>query len=115
MTKKGTTMLLSEWVAAHARGQLDREVGDAINDVAQAVMLLDKQGSVTLELRLEKTGGRLLVAGKVKAKAPEADPEAGLYFLGESGLSKDDPYQMKFDDAVDFNAETGKLEKKGGE
>lgn len=104
-------MLLSEWVAAHARGQLDREVGDAINEVAQAVILLDKSGSVTLDLKLEKTGGRLLVAGKVKTKTPEADPEAGLYFLGSDGLSKDDPYQMKFEDVRDFDPETGELRK----
>ena len=106
-------MLLSEWIKTHARGQLDIEVGEAINDVAQAVMLLDKGGTVTLDLKLEKTGGRLLVAGRVKAKAPEADPEAGLYFLGETGLSKDDPYQMKFDDVREFDPETGRLEKGG--
>mgnify|MGYP001557965720 CR=1 FL=1 len=106
-------MLLSEWIADHARGQLDREAGQAIDTVAQAVMLLDKGGTVTVALRLEKTGGRLLVAGKVAAKAPEADPEAGLYYLGDHGLSKDDPHQLRFDDMRELNPDTGRLEEKG--
>lgn len=90
-------MTFHDWLAQHARGDLDREMGEHLNNVAEAVALLDKAGSVTLTLKVTKTGGRLLVAAKVASKAPEADPEAGLYFLGADGLTKDDPFQEKFD------------------
>lgn len=90
-------MEFHDWIAQHARGDLDNQMTEALNEVAGAVALLDKDGTVTLKLKVGKTGGRLIVAGKVETKAPEADPEAGLYFLGDDGLTKDDPFQMKWD------------------
>ena len=90
-------MTFHEWIKQHARGDLDSQMTEALNEVAGAVALLDKKGSVVLKLEVGKTGGRLIVAGKVEVKAPEADPEAGLYFLGDEGLTKDDPFQMKWD------------------
>lgn len=68
-------------------------MSNALDEVAQAVMLIDKNGSVELQIAMAKTGGRLIVAGKVKTKIPTADPESGLYFLGAKGLQKEDPMQ----------------------
>lgn len=87
-----------DWIKEHARGELDRQLSEAVNEVAGAVALLDKTGKVTLELSFSKTGGRIMVSGQVKAKAPAGDAEAGIYFLGADGLTKDDPMQMRFDD-----------------
>jgi len=95
-------MLLSEFVADHAGGTLDREVGDLIRDAAEAVILHDGPATVTVELKLSKKGRQLMVAGKAKAKTPTGDPEVALYHLDdETGLTKRDPLQRSFDDLAD--------------
>lgn len=85
------TMLLSELLALHARGDVDREAGELVAEVAQAVALLQKKGSVTLTLSMEMAGGRILVAAEVTSKQPKPAPEAEMYFNGPAGLTKQDP------------------------
>lgn len=90
-------MLLSELLITHARGDLDRQAEHAIREVAEAVNDLDKVGVVTLKLKFDKTGGRIMVAGTVESKIPLPPAEAGLYFVGDDGLQKDDPKQFAFE------------------
>lgn len=90
-------MELSTWIKAHIRGELDYEVGDAITQVAQAVLVHGKTGSVTLELKLDKVGGKVQVAGRTKVKIPTGTAEASTWYLGEDGLVKEDPLQGRFD------------------
>jgi len=90
-------MLLSELLITQARGEIDREAGHAITQVATAVSDLEKAGSVTLELKFSMQAGRVMVVGVVKPKAPVAPSKAALYFVGKDGLTKDDPRQFTFD------------------
>lgn len=99
-------MLLSDFVRDHAGGTLDRDVGDQLRDAAEAVILHDGAATVTVELKLTKKGRQLMVAGKVKAKAPTGDPEVALYHLDdETGLTRKDPLQRSFDDLAEINDE----------
>ena len=84
------TMLLSELIAAHARGDVDREAGELLSEVSEAVALLQKKGSVTVTLSLESAGGRILVGVEVTSKKPKPAPEAEMYFNTPTGLSKQD-------------------------
>ncbi|MEJ7846264.1 MAG: hypothetical protein WKF93_11535 [Acidimicrobiales bacterium] len=87
-------MLLSELLITQDRGAIDREAGAALTEVATAVDALDRAGSLTVELKLSKQAGRIVVVANVKPKAPIAPSAAALYFVGDDGLTKDDPKQL---------------------
>lgn len=88
-------MKLSEFLTSYP--EVDREAGQELADIAALVQTLDRKGSMKLDIAVEKTGGRVMVHVGTSTKAPKADPEAGLWFLGPDGLSKDDAYQGRMD------------------
>lgn len=91
--------MFDEWLRDHARGTLNDEATAALADVVDAVAHLEKAGKVTLELTVEPAGsnGRTVVIfGRVKTKAPEAAPEASIFYVGDGGsLHRDDPYAQR--------------------
>lgn len=78
----------------------DQAAGQELADLAEAVKTIDRKGSLVLKLGVEKTGTRVLVHVSTEMKAPKPDPEAGLFYAGPAGLSKDDPTQVRFDFAT---------------
>lgn len=92
-----TDPTLSEFLAAHCGGTLDREAGAALAALAQDVAYHEKPGTLTVTIRVERKGSRVLVAGHHSAKPPKGDPEAALYFVAPDGLTRDDPHQMTLD------------------
>lgn len=86
------TPRFTTWFAEHSRGDVDREMAKACADVSEAVLALDKSGTVTLELKLDRLGsGALAVTAKVKTKKPDAGA-VGVFFVGEDGfLTRSDP------------------------
>lgn len=92
-------MRFSDWIAKHARGDVDFEVGDALLEVTEAVIAHGKKGTVTLTVTVDRNGRSVETFAEVKSKVPEANPESSMWFLGDGELSKDDPLDNPlFDD-----------------
>lgn len=84
----------SDWLGAHGGGALNDKLTAAMRDVAEAVVLLDKPGKVTLQLSLTAKGGGIIVAPKVAFSVPEGKESGQFYFLAADGsLSRRDPSQ----------------------
>jgi hypothetical protein len=91
--------LASDWLRTHAHGELDQDLQQAIDEVAQGTLICEKQkGEVTLKLTFEKSGRMVVISHEVKTKVPRLPSESGMYYVTESGLTKDDPFQL-FDPA----------------
>lgn len=98
-------MLLSEFLADFP--DLDVEAGRSLADLSAAVLSLDRKGSLTVTVGLEKKNQRVMTQVNHSAKPPKLDPEAGLYFVHpEKGLTKEDPWQTSLDD---LDPATGEL------
>jgi len=87
--------LLSEFLARYP--DVDREAGIELANIAALAQNLDRKGSLTVKVSVEKKGGRVMVTVGHQAKQPHPDAEAGLWHVGPDGLTKDDPYQGRLD------------------
>lgn len=89
----------AEELANLARGTLNDEATMALAELVEAVTHLGKKGALTLTIAVEPagSGGRTVtIAGTVKVKAPEPDPELSIRYVGEAGtLHLDDPYARR--------------------
>jgi len=90
-------MLFSMFVARHARGELDTLAESIMQEVAEAVLLTGKTGSMTVDVKMAKSGGRVMVDMQIKHKKPMPSLEEALYFVGRKGLQKEDPLQQAFE------------------
>lgn len=87
--------LASDWLRTHAHGELDQDLQAAIDEVAQATLICEKQkGEVTVKLTFEKSGRMVVVSHEIKTKVPRLPSESGMYYVTEAGLTKDDPFQL---------------------
>lgn len=91
-------MLISQFLADFP--DLDRDIGTDLADISRRAMELDRKGKVTVEIAVERKGGRVMVQVNHTSKPPKPDPEAGLYYLdpNKAALTKDDPWQTSIDD-----------------
>jgi hypothetical protein len=89
----------SDWLTDHAQGDVDVEMTLALAEVVQAVINHGKKGSVTLKVHIDTAGSgarTVVTACVVEAKAPTAEPERSIFYVGERGsLHRDDPYQRR--------------------
>lgn len=89
----------SDWLTQHAQGDVDVEMTLALAEVVKAVASHGKKGSVTLKVNIDTagSGGRTVETScVVEAKAPTADPERSIFWVGDKGsLHRDDPYQQR--------------------
>jgi hypothetical protein len=76
-------------------GALHGEISTALADVVHAVLEHDKQGSLTLTIKVKPAGdGAVQVIDHVQIKAPEGDRPAALFFADDHGnLSRNNPHQ----------------------
>lgn len=103
----------SSWLIDPANANLDESIAATLAKVAAEVNLLDRDGSVTLTLKVAKNGRRVTVTPEVRAKIPTAPNETSTWFASQWGLSRDDPYFMTFDDLAaptGFDPDTGELD-----
>lgn len=78
------------------RGLLHAELSEKLAEVAAAVKEHEKTGTLTLTITIAPAefAGAVKVSDTVKAKLPEADRDAGLFYPDEHGfLSRNDPRQ----------------------
>ena len=84
----------SEWLEEYGGGVLDDKLSAALQEVAEAVVLLDKAGKVTLTLALSARGGGVIVSPAVKSTVPEGKEGGQFFYVGADGsLSRRDPNQ----------------------
>jgi hypothetical protein len=100
-------MLISEFLADFP--DLDRDIGQDLAQIARGAVDLDRKARLSIDIGVEKKGARVMVQVNHTTKPPKPDPEAGLYFATERGLSKDDPWQTSIHD---IDPETGELRPK---
>lgn len=82
----------SEWVAGFGDGALDDELTAALQELADAVVLAEKAGTLTLKLTLSEKAGGVIVAAQTATAPPKSKREA-FYYVAETGLSRRDPNQ----------------------
>lgn len=83
------------WLQEHRSGGLHQELSEALAEVARAVSLHDKTGTVTVQIKLAPNGANtVIVTDEIKTKVPEAARPASLFFTDAGGnLSRRDPRQ----------------------
>lgn len=100
--KQTTAVPFNEWLAGYGAGVLDDRLTAALREVAEAVVLLDKAGTVTLKLTLSAKGGGVIVSPKVSFAAPEAKEGGQFFFVASDGsLSRRDPNQPQLPNMED--------------
>lgn len=90
------TKLFAAWLNEQREGGLHNELTEALQEVAQAVIDLQKKGSLSLTIQIVPAGkgiAQVLITDDVKAKPP-VDKPASLFFTdGRGNLSRRDPNQ----------------------
>lgn len=88
----------SEFMAEHRGGQLDTELGQALANLSQRVMMQDKGGKLVLTIGVKPSGqaGLLVISEKVAVSPPEPEPPATYSFVNDAGgLSQEDPRRVQ--------------------
>lgn len=84
----------SDWIAEFGEGALDDELTAHLMEVATAVRLHGKAGSLTLKLKFGEKGGGVIVDADVSSTAPQTKPSAFFYVDEKNArLSRRDPRQ----------------------
>jgi len=87
----------SAWLFLQRHGALHGELTVALAELTQAVMATDKAGSLTLTIKVKKSGRgiQMLVEDKVVLRKPTAEVDPSFFFFDEESgsLSRNDPFQ----------------------
>jgi hypothetical protein len=88
--------LFAAWLQEQRNGGLHAELTEGLAEVSQAVVDLQKGGTLTLEIKIAPAGKEqqaVVVTDKVKVKPPE-DRGTSMFFTdGHGGLYRRDPRQ----------------------
>ena len=87
-------------VQEHRDGALHAELSEALQEVVAEVVTHGKAGSLTLTLNVKPAdkglGSALIIAADIKAKPPQGERPAAIFFPDESGnLFRRDPRQTE--------------------
>lgn len=95
MAKDETIKAFVDTLDEVERGQLVRDLNEAIYSITHAVMETRKAGALKLGLKFTPTGrGTIVVTAKYEADVPEHDREVTTFFVtAGGGLVRDDPNQ----------------------
>jgi hypothetical protein len=100
-TAERVRMRFSEWLQEHRKGHVDYEASEALQKVVEAVRETGKAGEVTVRIKVQPFKGdrnRMIVTDEIKAKAPDPDREAAIWYAAEGGkLQREDPRQQRLD------------------
>ena len=87
----------SAWLFQQRQGALHSELTIALADLTQAVMDTDKEGTLTLTVKIKKAGRgiQMIVSDDVRVKKPTPQVDPSFFFFDEESgsLSRNDPYQ----------------------
>jgi hypothetical protein len=87
----------SAWLFQQRQGALHSELTIALADLTQAVMDTDKEGSLTLTVKIKKAGRgiQMIVSDDVRIKKPTPQVDPSFFFFDEESgsLTRNDPYQ----------------------
>jgi hypothetical protein len=87
----------SQWLFQQRGGALHEELTLKLAELTQAVMATDKEGSLTLSIKVAKAGKgiQFIVKDKITSKLPEPDADPSFFFYDEAtgSLSRNDPFQ----------------------
>lgn len=103
------------WLREHKNGELHHELGEKLQELTTAVMMHDKVGTLTLQLKIAPTkdGRTVFITDELKTKVPEPDRGGQIMFVNQHGcLTKRDPNQMSMPvlmDAAEKILESGDL------
>jgi hypothetical protein len=88
--------LFAAFLQEQREGLLHGELTDALQEVTQAVIDLNKPGAITLQLKINPAGKgqkAVFVTDEVKAKPPVDKPSMMFFADGHGNLSRKDPRQ----------------------
>jgi predicted RNA-binding protein with EMAP domain len=95
MAKDENIKAFAETLDELERGQLVRDLNEAVYNITHAVMETRKAGGLKLSLKFTPTGrGTVVVTADYDANIPEHDREVTTFFVTPGGgLVRDDPNQ----------------------
>jgi hypothetical protein len=103
----------AEWLQEHRKGNLHIELGEALNELAEAVTLHGKGGELHLVLKLKPAGradDMVIVADDVRLKLPRPEREEAVFFVDQdSNLSRRNPNQADLPFLREVGEETGEI------
>lgn len=90
----------TEVLAELNNGSTESEMGEALRNVAAAVKLTQKAGSVTLTIEVrptEKSNGEIVfLSDKIKTNVPEFPRASKIFYINDdNNLVREDPRQRK--------------------
>lgn len=94
------TKLFAAFIQEQREGLLHRELSEVLADLGQACIDLQKDGSVTLTLKVKPAGkeqNAVFITDSVKVKMPEDRPPAMFFADSHGNLSRRDPRQQALD------------------
>jgi hypothetical protein len=96
------TTLFSQQLAFMGKGSIDSEITEALAEVVKAVRETDKQGTVTLTIKVAKLNKRdenaVRIIPTINNKVPKQESAESIMFSTADGdLLRDDPEQIALD------------------
>lgn len=87
----------AQFLHEYREGALSGELGEALNQLTQAVVETDKVGKLTVTLTVRPAARRadmVIVSDEIKLAAPQADREQALFFVdANANLTRRNPNQ----------------------
>lgn len=93
--------LFAAFIQSQREGLLHSELTEGLAECVQAVIDLNKKGSITLKLSIEPSGKdqkTIFIKDSVKIDAPEDRPKSLFFSDGRGNISRRDPNQMALGD-----------------
>jgi hypothetical protein len=88
----------ARFIQEQRQGALHSELSDAIADLSQAVLAVEKPGKLVLTLKVvpSKDGQTIIISDDLKLTIPEPARGAGIFFVDADGnISRENPYQQR--------------------
>ncbi len=85
-----------QMLQSHRRGETLSDLAEAMREVAGAVKMTGKAGTVMLKIKIRPAskGGALVVEDEVKTALPKAETQGSIFFADDKGnLLREDPNQ----------------------
>lgn len=84
----------ADWLHDQRHGLTHIELGDALNDLIEAVTATGKAGKLTFTVSIKPEGGMVVVRDEIEVKLPKPDRDPSLFFVDEDmNLTRDNPVQ----------------------
>lgn len=88
----------ARFVQEQRQGALHAELSDGLAELAEAVLVVEKKGTLTLKITVtpSKDGQTIIISDDVKLTVPQPARGAGIFFVDTKGnISRDNPRQTR--------------------